>query len=75
MRMHFQHRYGEGIVEQEHTQNFPRALFVSAHITLDKSSPEYDGRKAAQLTSDMAEFAKRNNFVPLLAQGEIYSLN
>jgi hypothetical protein len=75
MRMHFQHLYGEGIVEQSQAPNCPGALFVNAHIELDRSSPEYDDQKAARLTRDMIEFAKRNNFIPLLTQGEIRYLN
>jgi hypothetical protein len=39
------------------------------------SSPEFDGLKVARLRDDMAEFARRNNFIPLLSQGEIRILN
>ena len=75
MGMHFQHPYGEGIVEKSSNSSFPSALFVSANITLDTGSPEFDVLKVARLTDDIADFARRNNFIPLLSQGEIRILN
>ena len=75
MQMHFQHLFGEGIVEQSGVSNRPGVLFVSANIALDRSSIDYDGLKVERLTSDMTHFASRNNFVALLSQGEVRVLH